>query len=355
MAKILCAFSSVEFTCEHLPFALSSREVSHPLFHVSKKKLLGLAGQWSNGKLTPTESYLTYLSLLHSTGLIEWRTPAQYTDKTSSIVANNMEQLIHIVGKIDVIKHPSFVLPHFAISPDTANLENSFNWIQIWNQNFNDWIENIKDHSNDQELQRRELSLQKLIKTSHKSIEDYPKILAAWAVTAGDFPTFDIKINGVKMELGEYWETIIIKCAKEETVFQVPENDLRELIEHCEDNIVAEGSIYANALMKYLRKGAAMQKNYLGLGDIDLASQIGTAYRILSPKTNAEDANLQNMIDTAPVREPMKHMYPDLISYIKAKGRWTIAQNYNNLQKLQAETNSLGIQNGNNDNSIDNI
>ena len=328
MAKILCADSSIEFSCEHLPFSLSSREVSHPLFHTPKKRLLSLASTWSMGKLTPTESYLTYLSLLHSTGLIEWRSPAQYTDKTASIVANNMEQLIHIVGKIDVIKHPSFVLPHFAIGPDTCTLDNSYHWIQIWNQNFNDWIENIQDHANDIELQRRELSLQKLIKTSHKQIEDYPKILAQWAATAGSFPTFDVKINGVKMELGEYWESIIIKCAKEETIFQVPENDLRELIEHCEDHIVSEGSIYSLALMKYLRKGAAMQKNYLGLGDIDLASQSGTAYRILKPTESAEDANIQNMIDTAPTREPQKHQYPDLISYIKAKGRWTIAQNF---------------------------
>jgi hypothetical protein len=347
MAKILCAYSSVEFSCEHLPISLQSREVTHPLFHIPKKKLLALASAWANGKLTPTESYLTYLSLLHSTTLIEWRTPAKYTPKTNAIIANNMEQLIHIVGKIDVIKHPSFVLPHFAISPDTCSLENSYHWIQIWNQNYNDWIENIRDHSNDIELQRRELSLQKLIKTSHKNIEDYPKILAQWASTAGSFPTFKIKVSGVSMELADYWESIIIKCAKEETIFQVPESDLKELIEHCEDNIISEGSIYAMALMKYLRKGAAMQKNYLGLGDIDLASQVGTAYRILSPATSAEDANIQNMIDTAPIREPQKHMYPDLISYIKAKGRWTVAQNYANTQKLQTEIASLGITNGN--------
>jgi hypothetical protein len=261
--------------------------------------------------------------------------PAKYTPKTASIVANNMESLIHIIGKIDVIKHPSFVLPHFVISPDTSDLENSYHWIQLWNQNYNDWIANIKDHSNDQELERRELSLQKLIKSSHKQIEDYPKILAAWARIAGDFPTFDVRIRGVKMELADYWEQIIIKCAREETVFQVPENDLRELIDHCEDNIVGDGSIYAVALMKYLRKGAQMQHNYLGLGDINLASQSRTSYRILKPTESAEDANIQNMIDTAPQTEPQKKDYPDLISYIKAKARWNIAQNYKITQQLE--------------------
>lgn len=340
MAHILCAFSGVEFSCDHLPFSLSSREVTHPLFHVSKKKLLSLAGTWSTGKLTPTESYLTYLSLLHSTGLIEWRVPASYTPKTASIIANNMEQLIHIVGKIDIIKHPSFVLPHFVISPDTRTLENSFHWIQIWNQNYNDWAQNIKDHSNDQELLRREMGLQKLIKSSHKNIEDYPKILANWARVAGDFPTFSVTVKGVKTSLDDYWESIIIKCAREESIFQVPESDLTELIEHCEENIVAEGSIYAMALMKFLRKGAAMQKNYLGLGDIDLARSAMTSYRILKPSESAEDANIQNMIDTAPQAEPNKRDYPDLISYIKAKARWNIASNYQTLQKLETETES---------------
>lgn len=340
MAKILCARSGIEFSCEHLPFSLSSREVSHPIFSVPSKKLISLAGQWAAGKLTPTESYLTYLSLLNSTGLIEWRVPASYHAKTASIIANNMEQLIHIVGKIEVIHHPSFVLPHFVISPDTSSLENSYHWIQIWNQNFNDWISNIKSHHNDQELIRREAGLQRLIKSSHKNIEDYPKILANWARVAGDFPSFTINVRGVKTSIDDYWESIIIKCAKAETIFQVPENDLRELIEHCEDNIVADGSIYAIALMKFLRKGAEMQKNYLGLGDIDLSKNSLTSYRILKPTESAEDANIQNMIDTAPLNEPQKNQYPDLISYIKAKARWNIASNYKTLQNLESSQSS---------------
>lgn len=328
MAKIICAYSSVEFACEHLPFALSSRELAHPLFSVDKKKLLGLAGKWSNNELTPTESYLTYLALLHSTGLLEWRVPVQYTPKTNAIIANNMEQLIHIVGKIDVIKHPSFVLPHFVISPDTCTLENSYHWIQIWNQNYTDWIEQVKSHYNDQELQRRELALEKLLKTSARKIEDYPKILAAWARVAADFPTFNITLMGKRIELADYWESIVIKCAKEETVFQVPEADLNELIQHCEENLIGDASLNSVSLMRYLRKGQKMQQNYLGLGDIDLASKEGTAYRILKPEESAEDANIQNMIDTAPANEPQRHMYPTLIEYIKAKARWTIAQNY---------------------------
>ena len=94
------------------------------------------------------------------------------------------------------------------------------------------------------------------------------------------------------------------------------------------------------ALMKYLRKGAQMQKNYLGLGDIDLASQSRTTYRILKPTESAEDANIQNMIDTAPEVEPDRKNYPDLISYIKAKARWNIKKNFEITQAVAKKESS---------------
>lgn len=339
MAKIVCSYSGVPFSCEHLPLSIAaSSSVQHPIFHIPRRKLLSLAGQWSAGKLTPTESYLLYLSFFNSTGLIEWRTSARYHERTSQIVANNMEQLIHMIGRIDAIQHPSFTLPHFGISSDTCGLENSYHWIQIWQQNYNDWTQNIKDHANDQELITRELALQRLLKSSHKRIEDYPGRLASWARVAGDFPeNITVTIQGVKQSLADYWESIIIKCAKAEQIFLIPANDLQELIEHCEDNVVADGSIFAMALMKFLRKGRMMQDNYLGLGDLSLAARTLTSYTILPRGASAESANLQNMIDKAPKSEPQKHHYPDLISFIRAKSAWIAAEAARKMNDLGKE------------------
>lgn len=344
MAKIVCSRSGVIFHCEHLPLSIAaSSSVHHPIFHIPRKKLLSLAGAWTQNKLTPTESYLLYLSLLDSTGLIEWRVPARYHDKTSQIVANNMEQLIHMIGRIDVIQHPGFILPHFAISSDTCHLENSYHWIQVWQQNYNDWTDGIKDHANDQELIRRELALQRMLKSSHKRIEDKPRAIAQWARLAGDFPEdIPVTIQGVKQTLADYWESIIIKCAKAEQIFLIPEGDLQELIDHCEDNIVADGSIFAMALMKFLRQGKIMQQNYLGLGDLSLASHTLTSYRILPRGTSAEVANLQNMVDKAPTSEPQKHQYPTLIAFIKAKSAWIVSQSASK-QPPASPDNNLGI------------
>ncbi len=158
MAKILCAYSGILFQCEHMPMALSQREYHHPLFNVPKKKLLALTGEWSRHRLSETESYLLYLSLLHSTDLILWRTPAKYTERTRSIIANNMESLVQIIGKIDLISHPAFTLPHFAIGPDTADLSNSYHWINAWLSNYEDWEQGLKDESLREKLVDREIA-----------------------------------------------------------------------------------------------------------------------------------------------------------------------------------------------------
>lgn len=275
---------------------------------------------------------------------MEWRTPAQYTPQTQQIIANNMEQLIHIIGRVDAVSHPSLVLPHFVIGYETRTLENSYHWIQVWIQNYNDWYDGVKSHANDQELTRRENSLNKLIKTSHKRIEDYPRILANWASVAGNFPVFTVKVKGISMSCSEYWESLIIKCANANTAFGIPSADLNELIEHCEDEIEGEGSIYSRALMKYLRAGREMAQNYLGLPvDLGFSGRELTSYRLLDPANiSADEANVQNMIDSAPEKEPKEKDYPNKISYLKAKGRWIQKEHALTQMALKTELGNKG-------------
>ena len=69
MAKILCSKSGILFQCEHMPLGLNSQEYHHPLLSVPQKKLLSLSKEWTANRLTATESYLLYLSLLNYTDL----------------------------------------------------------------------------------------------------------------------------------------------------------------------------------------------------------------------------------------------------------------------------------------------
>ena len=335
MAQITCSKSSVVFNCEHMPLALSSREYTHPLFSVPKRRLISLSASWAAGRLTPTESYLLYLSLLDSTELIQWRTPASYTSRTQSVIANNMESLLHIIGKIDVISHPSFALPQFAITSDTCTLENSYHWIQAWITNYNDWYDGLRESSRRESykvaIEHRESSLQRLIKTAHSKPEDLANVLAPWAELAGDFPSSKSTIPHpfrakARITISEYWKEIIRACVNDDAIWKYPTTDIEELIEHCEDNIIA-GSIYHHSLMSLLRKGLIKQKDYLGFGDVDLAGR-KTTFAILSPESSTEDANKLAAIQSAPLSEPVPTNYPNRFAYLKARANWDMKRRF---------------------------
>lgn len=332
MAKILCSYSGVLFQCEHMPISLSAREYYHPLFSIHKKKLLTLAKDWANNKLTPTESYLLYLSLFHSTDLIIWRSPARFTDKTMQIISNNMEHLIQIIGKIDVIKHPNFVLPQFAISYDTASLENSFYWIQAWMHKYNEFMEGFLESQKREEIKekvdRREHSLERLIKTAYASPQSVANNLSDWAALSGGFPDFMMEhpLTRTKVNVTEYWQEIIKACVKEESIWRYPKADIVELVEHCEENI-EHGSIYANSLMKLLRTGLQKHSDYTGFGDVDLAGRT-TSFKLLPQSASAEDANVYSAIQSAPENEPKRHQYPSAGAYLRAKLNWDLKQRY---------------------------
>jgi len=332
--RILCAYSGLEFKVEHFPATLVSREICHPIFYLPQHKLISYIPKWYAGELTATDSYLLYLALLNSTELIEWRVPALKTNKSVGIVAHNIESLASIVSKMNVIKHPAFVLPRFVISPETKTLENSTFWIQTWVDQYNEWSSGYRTRTLDEKITRREEALERLINNSSRTVESYANILADWAILAGNFPKSTTEVLGKQVPLCEYWRSIIKACAKNESIFSIPKKDLEELVEYCEEEI-PHGSKYAHTLMEFLRNGLRKQKNYLGLGDIDLNSEV--TYRILSPDTSVEDANKQALIDSAPKEEPRESQYPTKISFLKAKLKWQMAESYraNNIEKMQ--------------------
>ena len=330
MANITCSKSGVMFHCEHMPITLNDSSYVHPLFHVPQKRLISLAGTWAAGRLSGTESYLLYLALLDSTDLIQWRTHALYTGAASdAIVANNMESLIHMIAKINIIQHPNFALPSFAIGRDTADLSNSPHWIEAWKQNYTDWYESYLDSRKSEELKdklsNREEALQRLIKSS-APVETYATILSDWASTAGAFPTHNTihPITKNQIPLDEYWRQIIRTIANEDKLWRYPRADIVELIDHCEDNI-QHGNIYAHRLMAYLRGGLKAFDNYLGFGSDDIPSRSSTAFTIMGSNASVQDINRAALISKAPSEEPKKHQYPSHFAWLKAYTAWKLA------------------------------
>lgn len=334
MAKILCAISGIQFSCDHVPMTMISREVSHPIFHLKKTKLMGLYAKWTQGSLTEIDSYLLYLAGLNSTELVTWNTPAIRTGLTSSIVANNMIQLFECLGRM--VDTPRYSETYAAISVNSENkdLSTSHVWIAVWNKNRKDYDDGYR-HIKLMEVQhRREDILARLIKDSSKSPESYAKILSNWAKDAGKFPEFQVKhpLSNRNMRCSEYWMDIISRCVRDDSIFMIPQADLDELIEHCEENI-SGGSIYAHSLFELLKLGKRKKNNYLGLGDSDLSV---TRYRIVTTKATAEDINKMALIDSAPENEPKRMNYPSELAFLRAKLKYQMKLDY--LKELEEDS-----------------
>lgn len=325
--RVLCSISSIDFNVEHFPGYLSSREISHPIFYLPQKKLLGYLGKWSAGELTQTDSYLLFLSILNSTDLVHFRVPIFRDNRTDSIVAQNMEPLALTVSKLNTVLTPSFTFPNFATSSDNRFLHNVNHWIEAWNEAYEEFKSGRRRDADDRRLAIREKALEKLIRNPHKTVAGYARTLADWAADAGSFPIFMTQNPyssnpSAQITCAEYWKSIIIKAASRESIYAIDRADIVEILEHCEENIPI-GSIYSNALFGVLRAALEKQKNYLGLGDIDIS---GGKYQFLTSSDTVETANLKAMIDSAPSDEPIPSEYPTKLAYLRAKMRWEMAR-----------------------------
>ena len=252
--KAICALSGIQFHCDHFPATVSSQDLAHPLFYVRPDKLLSYVDTiWQEGGLTTVDSYLLFLALLESTNQIEWRVPVHRTERTDSIVANNMERLSRLCLKIRNLPNKAKVLPFFSISKESNTLDNIASWLESWEDALADYIKGYKSAS---ELQRKvelEAYLERLIKDKNKDAGSYSQSLASWADIAGNFPRGLTPLpNGQTLPLNVYWKQIITRCCRDDSIFTIAEADLSELIAHCEEEI-PHGSIYAHVLMKMLR------------------------------------------------------------------------------------------------------
>lgn len=323
--KILCSISGLEFACEHFPGTFYAKETFHPVFHLPQKSLLPYLKKWAGAELTKTDSYLLFLALLKSSDLVEFRVPVTITEQTHSIIYNNLEFLSRTVIKLNTVSTPAILFPRYVVTPDTRTLSNVHHWIENWNNEFNDFQSGKKRDYDDRKLAKREMALERLIKNPHKPVSLYSRELAEWASVAGDFPIFMVKspFSKLNVPLAEFWKDIITRAAKNELLYTIPDKDLRELLEHCEDHVPV-GSIQSHMLFQCLRKAQEKHKNFLGLGDYDLE----TNYTLLNDSDTTELANMKALIAAAPVEEPRREQYPTKFQFLKAKLRWDMAKKY---------------------------
>lgn len=329
--KILCALSGIEYRCDHFPGYLSSRESYHPIFDMSQKSLLKYMHKWAHNELTDIDNYLLYLALFNSTGLLKWHSPARQNLRTKSLVAAHMESLVRAIDKINLVSHPSFVLHHIAITNDTADFSASPIWIDNWHASYAAFCQGYKDEVKHDKIARKERHMDILMDKPDLNIEKLGRIIADWASIVGEFPNSLTIVNNQRISISDYWKSIIIRCAKSEGVFAIPESDLSELYDHCQDCSELHGSTHGRTLMTILRSGLKKLDDPFDLNTIDFDLK-HPGFVILSKHqvNDTEAANLASMIALAPDKLPLESeigsIYPSKIAYLRAKFRWEAAE-----------------------------
>jgi hypothetical protein len=235
-----------------------------------------------------------------------------------------MESLAKTVIKLNTVTNPAVIFPRYVITSETKTLDNVSFWISNWEDSYKEFQSGYRSAHDSSKLITRENALSRLIKNPHRSVSSYAGQIADWASVAGSFPTFSLTnpLTGTVMECATYWKFLIHKCAHEEQIFSIRRRDLEELLEHCEENIPI-GTIHSNALFKILRHALEKQKNFLGLGDMDISS---STYQILDNPDDVESANLSAMIQSAPMEVPRPEQYPTKLAYLRAKLRYDLAR-----------------------------
>jgi hypothetical protein len=230
-----------------------------------------------------------------------------------------MESLAKTVSKLNAVQNPAVQFPRFVISADTFQLQNVHHWIEIWNDCYEDFLNGVrKDYDNrdrgeGRKLVQRELALERLIKNPHKPISLYSLQLSEWASVAGTFPP----------QVLDYWKSIIQKCANDNQVYSVPYKHIQELLDHCEAEINAIGSIFSHKLFEVLRRAIRKHKSFLG-EDESIPS-----YTILSEATSdIRLSNIKAIIDSASEKEPRREEFTSKFEFLKAKLKYDMAKRY---------------------------
>jgi len=317
MARVICATSGVPFKVPHVPMTLSHREMSHPIFYLPQKKLLGIYSLYTKGKLTDIDSYLLFIALLNSTDNVVFTVPTEVTTSTEQIIASNIGQLVSVIWETNAIIHPSFKQPKYYISKDTCNLDNIKMWIIAWRKNIESFKQGIDTRTYAKKLIDVEARLSKLIfSPSNTTDTQLCTAVANWACLCADFPV-------AKMD---EWKLIIRKCYNMQAMFSTPKKDLIELKEYCEENL-EPGSIHYYTLMKTLRAGIANHNDFLGLGSFG-TEDISYGYTLLDePEDTAKgEETMLAIIAEAPEEEPQQSSYPTKLAYLKAKMAYKAAQ-----------------------------
>tara|TARA_R110000772_G_scaffold71825_2_gene157181 strand:+ start:217 stop:1227 length:1011 start_codon:yes stop_codon:yes gene_type:complete len=321
MTTISCAISGLTFNCSgidnlHIPI---SAGYFHPLFAASSQDRQALYSRHCKGMLSPTDSYLLFLAILHASGNVEWHSHVKLNplaQDTIVLVETNIAKLIHAIEQSAAILHPQFYQPSFRVTEHNCDLSSISAYIEELESNVADFRFGYASQKEADALQILENRLTALVlEGTHP--DKCATIIAEWANKVAQFPE----------DKAELYIRTIKACFSPTKMFNTPASLLHEIKAYCELNIEA-GSIHFHALEEVLEKGIANHLDYLGVG---LAGTGGletlpiehkttaTISTRLPPVTTKNQAAIAAVIAKAPKTLPQPADYSSNLEFLQAK------------------------------------
>ena len=318
MAKVTCAISGVPYTTDYLANLTvpHTEGMVHPIFSVQRPILYKLYTQHCKGQLTPTDSYLLFLAFFHSSGQVTWRYPASLSPtalSTQVLIENTFASLIRVLEQSDLISHPSFEQPSFAVYHENSSLKYLPNWILAWERNISHFYSFKSSQDDLDKLQKLENKLSYHI-LSGEDPQKYAGVIANWASRAGEFNASDAVL----------WKETIKNCFSPTKMFNTPLTLLKEIKEHIELNIEV-GSIHFHTLYEVINEGIAKHKDFLGGSDLGY-TLLPTLDSLRDAPAQRGVAELATLIANAPEKPPVSTDYNSSVDFLRARLAYKVAQ-----------------------------
>lgn len=320
--KVSCRYSGIEFRAEHFNMQVLGE---HPLFLLETNRLLSLYRVWLNQindkqeaiKLGETETKLLFVALLKSTELVKFQIPARPTFITAT---RHMPKLAEFVAFRQTIPNVEVAFPHIAITPDTDDCIAAGTWLDRWESCKQDWMDDYRQSYLNVKLQHLEDLLMRFIKSPEGNQARKVSRLCEWALVASDTPK----------EKWEYWTTLFKLRGLE--IFQANTSHLEYLLEYMEDNL-PHGSNFSFETLRHIREIYARNSKgllfNLGGGEDGEDNDLDPFFTSDNPfkfiEDDVESINKRIAAQGAPLKEPSKIDYPNLVEYLQAKAKWLLA------------------------------
>lgn len=326
--KTFCAKSGIVFnTGELFNYDGIHAVHEHGIFSLNTNQLLGLFEHIYTGERlanSETEQYLLCLALLNKLPN-QWKVQIN-KELALPITLKFLEPVAKLVERLNSDRRYLHNCPSIVIDKTTNDLRCLPDWIAAYTDAFNESINISAEYRKGKAVSRLETVIDSLIaKGFDKNKSRISKVVANWAVVAGDFPN---SVKELWMEMVEisFADKFIEVLSGKATLA-----DYDELVEHCEDYI-PHGSTLASVLMKKIRSARAMLQEFeqptkaqraSKLANVSLADICSDSEGELEIGVAGTEKTIKVKIGlTGVAGQPKKSDYPDTLSYIRDLTRW---------------------------------